>query len=335
MKVAKTKNDAPKFSGPLFITGIWRSGSSLLYALLNKHPRVGLMYEADLTLLREAFWLPTRRTWAQRWESWNAAVSRHGFDTAPLQQAGGSFRRAVEFTHKEYARRKGADIWGDKSPDLHDRLVPLAGDFPGARFIVVWRQPEATIASMQVAASKGARFFQKRGMALRGLIGNRVLRRQCDHLIELGVPVLEIDYENLVADTDKVMHRVCAFLDIPFESRVVSLEGANRESMHAGEHHSLVRGDKILSKRRTTALPEKAQQKIQRYVNHWSKCHDGKWPRPDFAAVATSRAAGLAERCGDLILYRAFRCLDASKRLAFCWMPLKLVIRHREQKGHG
>jgi hypothetical protein len=335
MKVAETKNDAPKFSGPLFITGMWRSGSSLLYALLNKHPRIGLMYEADLTLMREAFWLPTRRTWAQRWESWNAAASRHGFDAAPLQQAGGSFRRAFEFAHKEYARRNGADIWGDKSPDLHDRLVPLARDFPGARFIVVWRQPEATIASMQVAASKGVRFFQKRGMALRGLIGNCILRRQCDRLIELGMPVLEIDYEDLVANTGQVMRRVCEFLKIPFETRVISLESANRESMHAGEHHTLVRGDKILSQPRTTTLPGKMQRKIQRYFNHWSKSHDGKWPRPSSAAVATARAASLAERCSDLILYRALRGLDASKRLAFCWMPLRLVIRHREQKGHG
>jgi hypothetical protein len=333
--VFESKPDAPKFSGPLFITGMWRSGSSLLYALLNKHPRVGLMYEADLTLMREAFWLPARRNWVRRWEAWNAAVSRHGFEAAQLQESGKNFREAFEFTHREYARRKGADIWGDKSPDLHDRMVPLAKDFPGARFIVVWRRPEATIASMQVAATKGARFFQKRGMALRGLIGNAVLRRQCDRLIKLGVPLLEIDYEDLVADTDKVMRRVCAFLDIAFESRVISLEGANRASMHGGEHHSLVRGDKILSKAPATELPEKTQRKIQRHVNHWSRRHAGKWPRPVSTADSGASVAGVAERWGDLLLYRAFRGLDASKRVAFCWMPLKFVLRHRGRKGHG
>jgi Sulfotransferase family len=332
---AEIKSAAPKFSGPLFITGLWRSGSSLLYALLNKHPRVGLMYEADLTLLREAFWLPTRRTWVQRWEAWNAAVSRHGFDAAPLQEAGRNFREAFEFTHKEHARRKGADIWGDKSPDLHDRMVPLAKDFPGARFIVVWRRPEGTIASMQAAAAKGARFFQKRGMTLRGLIGNAVLRRQCDRLIKLGVPLLEIDYEDLVADTDKVMRRVCAFLDIAFEPRVISLEGANRDSIHSGEHHSLLRGDKILSKPPATGLPEKTQQKIHRHANHWSRWRDGRRPQPASTMDIATPAAGLAERWGDYLLYRAFRGLDASKRLAFCWMPLNFVIRHRERKGHG
>jgi hypothetical protein len=52
------------FAGPLFITGMWRSGSSLLYALLNKHPQVKLMYEADLALLRPVFWKPSARDWA-------------------------------------------------------------------------------------------------------------------------------------------------------------------------------------------------------------------------------------------------------------------------------
>ena len=58
------------------------------------------MYEADLSLMRETFWFPTRWTWAQRWEAWNGAVSRHGFDVAQLDDAGGGFRGAFEFTNR-------------------------------------------------------------------------------------------------------------------------------------------------------------------------------------------------------------------------------------------
>ena len=213
--------------------------------------------------------------------------------------------------------------------------MPLARDFPGARFIVVWRQPEAILASMQVAAGKGARFFQKNGMALRGLIGNQVLRRQCDRLIERGVPLLEIDYDDLTTNTDQIMRKVCDFLDIAFEPRVISLAGANRESLHAGEHHSLLRGDKILAQPRTTTLPEQTQRKVQRYVSYWSTRKEGRKSRPVSSTATPARPAGFAERCGDFLFYRAYRCLDASKRLAFCWMPIRLLIRHRERKGHG
>jgi len=30
---------------PVFVVGVFRSGTSLLYSLLNQHPEIGLMYE--------------------------------------------------------------------------------------------------------------------------------------------------------------------------------------------------------------------------------------------------------------------------------------------------
>src|ERR1700680_1516629 len=114
------------FGGPLFIPGMWRSGSSLLYALLNKHPQVGLMYEADLVLLRPAFWNRRKPDWAERWEFWNGAVRRHGFDPAEITDRSSNFRDAFVEVHGKYAATKGARIWGDKSPDLHNRLARLA-----------------------------------------------------------------------------------------------------------------------------------------------------------------------------------------------------------------
>ena len=32
---------APMSAGPVFVVGMWRSGTSLLYALLNQHPQIG------------------------------------------------------------------------------------------------------------------------------------------------------------------------------------------------------------------------------------------------------------------------------------------------------
>ena len=48
-------------AGPVFVVGIWRSGTSLLYTLLNQHPLIALMYEADLPLLKQLFYrLPAK-----------------------------------------------------------------------------------------------------------------------------------------------------------------------------------------------------------------------------------------------------------------------------------
>src|ERR1022692_4569065 len=175
--------------GPLFIVSMWRAGSSLLYALLNKHGQVALMFEADLLLLRPVFLKPARVCdWAQRWEFWNQTFSRHGLDPTEFGGVLPDFRSAFETVHKEYARRKGAAIWGDKSPNYHDQLVQMAKDFPRARFIIVWRNPVEMIGATLRAAAFGNRYFRKRGMPWRSLLGYRTFKRQCDQLISAGLP---------------------------------------------------------------------------------------------------------------------------------------------------
>jgi Sulfotransferase family len=142
---------------------MWRSGSSLLYALLNKHPKVGLMYEADLILLRSVFFKSRRFCdWAQRWQFWDKAFTRHNLDPDEFARKGiGDFPTAFAAVHTEFAKRKGATIWGDKSPNYYDRLRYLAGIFPQAKFIIVWRDPLGTANSIARAAATGNHYFNR------------------------------------------------------------------------------------------------------------------------------------------------------------------------------
>ncbi len=318
--------------GPVFITGMWRSGSSLLYALLNKHPEVGLMYEADLALLRAVFWRGRASNWAERWEFWNQAVSRHGLDPAELAGKRLNFQEAYEFAYKEYARRRGAVIWGEKSPDLFDRMTEMARLFPDARFIVVWRNPLATNSSMAAAAEKGASFFKKPGMALRGLLGCGELRRQCDALVSKGHTLCELDYEDLVREPGAVMRRVCEFLGIPYDESVATLEGADWSAIHLGEHHSLLRGGKIVSSTVRQPPEGTAHAKIDRYVRWWQAGSGGRWPKCPPPGAVEKGAPSLIERVWDLLFYRVWRGIDRVTQLAFCRAPLRWLRWYREKK---
>ncbi len=120
--------------------------------------------------------------------------------------------------HRGYAVDDGATMWGDKSPNYYDRMTWLAQQFPGARFLVVWRDPMDTARSMVRAAAGGSSYFQKRGVRTRGLIGYRMLRRQYQALLDAGVPVHALDYEDLIRDTRGCMEEVCRFLGIPLMS---------------------------------------------------------------------------------------------------------------------
>src|SRR5438067_9961246 len=88
--VRATGSQPSQASDPLFVVSMWRSGSSLLYALLNKHPDVGLMYEADLILLRSVFLKPRAFCdWTRRWQSWNQGFKRNGLSLALFTASGG------------------------------------------------------------------------------------------------------------------------------------------------------------------------------------------------------------------------------------------------------
>src|SRR5580658_10268868 len=63
---------------PIFVVGALRSGTSLLYALLNQHPQIGLMYECDAWDFPETLsGLRFQHDWLTRLEFFSRSLSRH------------------------------------------------------------------------------------------------------------------------------------------------------------------------------------------------------------------------------------------------------------------
>lgn len=315
--------------GPLFLVSMWRSGSSLLYALLNQHPQVALMYEADLPLLTPLFAKPAAlRDWAQRWNFWNQALTRHGMSPSDADTHA-PFEDALQSIHRSYAAGKGATIWGDKSPNYYDRMVWLAEKFPGAEFIVVWRNPADTARSVMRASAGGNPYFQKRGMRLRALLGYGVFRKEYLALQRRGTPVLALNYEDLTRDPLITMQRVCSFLKIPFDSRVLTLEDSDRSSIYEGDHHSFVKGTEIFADyERPEVLDAAWQKKIRRYVRRWQR-EDEAWPEYPQLEIEDGAEPGIVERLLDRLAYAYWRLFDDVTALAFSFAPLQMLKRYR------
>src|SRR5229473_3144921 len=105
------QNCEPMSAGPLFVVGMWRSGTSLLYALLNQHPQIGLMYESDLPLLSSLFLLRRKSSWwLNKVDSWNGALTRHKIDTAEIPENVSDLPGALSAVAQQYARKKGATV---------------------------------------------------------------------------------------------------------------------------------------------------------------------------------------------------------------------------------
>ncbi|MGA2694633.1 MAG: sulfotransferase [Terriglobales bacterium] len=330
IQIDASRSTHEQTAGPVFIVSMRRGGSSLLYALLNKHPQVALMYEADLLLLRRCFWKSRGHDdWRKRWQFWSESLSRHGFDRAEIPAHLNNFRDAFIAVHREYATRRGAVIWGDKSPNYYNRLVELAEEFHFARFIVVWRDPLATANAIKRAARAGSPYFAKRGMTLRSLLGYKKLKEQCDELRFRGREVHEVNYEDLVHDPSSTMRSLCGFLQIPYLAVLSNLEDADRSSIPPGEHHALLRGSVIVSKEREQLLDRTFRRKVIRYVNLWHMHYAGLWPPKPEPPDHDREVPGIPERILDKACYMALSAGESLTRWAFCFSPLSWLQRYR------
>jgi hypothetical protein len=336
-----TTSTSVAWNGPLFVIGMWRSGTSLLYALLNQHPQIALMYEGDLLLLRPLFWVPGGRSrWLRRWEFWNQALERHELSEGQFSGNAAGLENAAREAYREYAQQQGATIGGDKSPNYFDRLTRLSLDFPEARFIVIWRDPASICRSVVRASEEEHSWFDRRGMTLRVLMGVKAMRAECDRLIARGARLHELQYQDLVKKPIETMEGICRFLGIPFVPTMASLDGADRSAIYDGGHHSLVKGDRIVAaverEARQEVLPQELKKKIERYLALWREESDGQWPPASFPQNGEKNGEGekpsRQERILDWLRYRSLRAFDAAIILIYCFAPIWLLTKFRAYK---
>ncbi len=316
-------------SGPIFVVGIWRSGTSLLYTLLNQHPQIALTYEGDLFLLRSLFHAGDPKSdWLERWEFWNNALTRHQIDALQLPALMPDYPTAATAVWKQYAK---GSLYGDKSPNYFNSMPALAREFPGARFIVIWRDLTDTCRSI-AQAGQGSAFFAKRGITHRALIGYRKMKRDCDTLVRKGVPLHQIHYEEMVQSPELVMQGLSWFLQIPFDPRMASLDGADRSAIYEAPQHDGVKSEKIgVKPKDDTMLPAELRSKIARYIAFWKKQSNGVWPLyPVTAGVA--QPPGLLERLQDEVYFQGLRAFDRFTAFVYCYAPIAILRRYRGAK---
>ncbi len=330
-KVSQPDSKVAPTQGPLFVVGMWRSGTSLFYALINQHPQISLLYEDELPLLWPLFLgSKSKSDWAERWEFWNQALSRHKISISDLPRQVSGLREASEQVWQRYAPDQ--PLRGCKSPNYFDCLPRLAKEFPGAKFIVIWRDPADVCRSIVRARTDS--FFAKRGMVQRALLGCRDLKSGYNALTAKGVPVHSVQYEELVSDPGEVMQGVCRFLGLDFDRRMVSLKDADRSAIYDASHHESVNSERILAeKKKQEVLPERVRRKVARYVSYWKQESGGIWPAFPRNVEPDAQTLFFTERWADRLLYRGLRTFDQAVAFAYCYLPLSLLRKYRSSKS--
>ncbi len=114
---------------------------------------------------------------------------------------------------------------------------------------------------------------------------------------------------------------------------MIALEDAERLSLYAGQHHSLIKGDRIVpSRKRPENLPRKFKEKADRYIALWRNQSFGTFPLYASPAPESARKPGLLEILGDRSLLWLLRRLDSTVVFIYAWAPFALLSAWRARK---
>jgi hypothetical protein len=160
------------------------------------------------------------------------------------------------------------------------------------------------------------------------LLGNEKLREACDALKAQGKPVFEVNYEDLVTNTSECMEQICRFLEIPFEAAVTSLAGADRSAISGGhgEHHALLRLDRIVGQRNNAEILSEAKRaKIDRYICRWKKRYGDQHREYTGRLPQGTRPPGSFELWYDRIACQSDQVWDNAVTLIYAITPIALA----------
>ena len=269
---------------------------------------------------------------AEKVDAWNGALTRHKIDAAEIPEDITDLPEAFRAVAEQYASKKGATVWGCKSPTYYDCMNQFAVWYPNAKFIVIWRDPADVCRSIVRAAEKSPWFAQS-GMDLRAILGYRRMKQEADALVRRGAGIYQLQYDDLVREPEKTLTSICEFIGIPFDPKMTSLEGADRSAVYNGEHHSMVKSSSIVAKReRPEVLSPALKSKVERYVVFWRKQSGGQWPVK--AAVTDGMApVSFVERTADRIRHRLLRTKDLIVPFAYSAVPIPLWLKYRHMKS--
>jgi Sulfotransferase family len=195
------------FTEPIFpfVVGCSRSGTTLLRAMLDAHPLLAVPPESHFALapnLRSLRGALRRERWFALWEI--EAPDLRGLGVAD----------AIRALFAAYAAKQGKPRYADKTPHYVSHLPLLAERFDEARFVHVVRDGRDVALSLREVpwgpddVEEAALHWRRRVLEGRGAgLGPHRYR--------------ELRYEELVADPERELRALAAWLDLPYDDHML------------------------------------------------------------------------------------------------------------------
>lgn len=215
--------------GPIFVAGLERSGTSLIFALLASHPNIAMTRRTNLWThfygqygdLSDEANLDRCLAMMMRYRRLHVLSPDRERLRAEFTKGPRTYGALFALLEQQYADRLGKPRWGDKSLNTERYADQIVRAYPDARVVHMMRDPRDRYASSKT------RWERRRGGVGAGtaewLASARMAsRNQERHPTNVRV----LRYEDLVTDAEAALRGVCDFIEEPFALAMFSFDGA-------------------------------------------------------------------------------------------------------------
>jgi hypothetical protein len=215
--------------GPVFVAGLERTGTSLLYALLASHPSLAMTRRTNLwryfygqygDLAQPENLGRCLDTMMRYKRLLKLAPDRARIETE-FRQGEATYARLFELLERHHAERVGRPRWGDKSLHTERYAEPIFAAYPGARILHMMRDPRDRYASVQ---TRWERRLGGTGAGMAEWLSSA--RFASLHADRYPNQYKVIRYEDLAGRPEETMRAVCEFIDEPYDDALFLMDGA-------------------------------------------------------------------------------------------------------------
>jgi hypothetical protein len=233
---------------PLFIIGNPRSGTTLLRLMLTSHPNICIPPECGFAI----WWFSKYKNWtkpfskvqvqdfvrdlleSRKFETWKLSVNE--LTDFILANMPSTYAELVDSVYRLFCikMKKPGAKWGDKNNFYLNHIDPLSEIFPGCYFVHIVRDGRDIACSYRKVKTIGSesKYAPKLPTEITAIAeewhGNlNKIKRSFENLNWKNV--IEIRYEDLVADPKKTLSRVCESFGEEYNPQMLEFYLLNRQ----------------------------------------------------------------------------------------------------------
>ncbi len=217
--------------GPVFIAGLERSGTSLIYALLGSHPNIAMSRRTNL--------------WTHFYNQYGDLAVDRNLDRClhmmfsykrvlklnpnpqrlrrEFRQGEPSYARLFALLEEQFAEQCGKKRWGDKSLNTERYADEIMAAYPGARMLHMMRDPRDRFAS-SLARWKFLRGGVGAGAAMWLKSTHLAERNQARYPTQYKI----VRYEDLASQTEQTLQEICTFIGEEYTPSMLSMDSADQ-----------------------------------------------------------------------------------------------------------